>query len=141
MAHATSHGHHIIPLKTLLTVFGALVGLTLLTVLTAQVDLGLFNVPLALAIAGTKAALVVTFFMALKYDNQVNTLTFAVGSIFVVIFLVFTLFDTAFRGDVGNVDPYTIDDLNRQEELLLEREPGAAGVEGAVPGSAPATTE
>ena len=123
------HGHHIIPFGLLMKVFGGLVFLTIITVLTAtQLDLGVLNVPLALAIAGTKAALVITFFMALKYDNRVNTLVFVVGCIFVCVFLVFTLFDTAFRGDMGNVDTMPLDDRTRIEEELRQRDPGAAGL-------------
>lgn len=114
------HGHHIIPMPLLLKVFGGLVFLTILTVLTAtQLDLGVLNVPLALAIAFTKAALVLAFFMALKYDNRVNTLVFSLGAIFVAVFLIFTLFDTAFRGDLDNVDAETIADQERAEQALL----------------------
>ncbi len=113
MAHvepgaAAPHGHHITPKSTLIKVFLALVGLTILTVVTAQIHLGPLNVPLALAIAATKAALVVMFFMALKYDSPVNTLVFSVGSIFVLVFLAFTLFDTAFRDDLGAVGNDTV---------------------------------
>lgn len=124
-AHTGAHheGHHITPQKTLLRVFVALLGLTVFTVLTAQLDLGAFNVPLALTIAIIKAALVVLFFMALKYDNRVNALVFFVGTAFVVVFLTFTLFDTLFRGDLGNVGADTIMDTERREELLRQRDP------------------
>lgn len=118
------HGHHVTPKKTLFTVFGALVALTILTGLTAQIDLGVFNIPLALTIAGSKAALVVLFFMALKYDNRVNALVFTLGVVFVVVFLTFTLFDTAFRGDLGNVGTETISDLERLESVMRDREEG-----------------
>lgn len=118
------HGHHVIPKKTLLTVFGVLVALTILTAVTAQLDLGGLDVPLALAIATTKAGLVVMFFMALKYDNRVNSLTFALGVVFVIVFLTFTLFDTAFRGDLGNVGTETISDIDRMESLMRDREAG-----------------
>ncbi|MDX1548253.1 MAG: cytochrome C oxidase subunit IV family protein [Rhodothermales bacterium] len=152
MAHSEHHGHHIIPKRLLYRVFGALVALTIFTVLTAQVDLGILNVPLALAIALTKASLVLTFFMALKWDNRVNTLVVSIGSLFVVVFLVFTLFDTAFRGDLDNVDDATIQDQLRIEEALQAREPenlppsapGAAGGTAAAPAdttaAAPADT-
>lgn len=130
MAHAESsaaahhaHEHHITPKKTLYKVFGALVALTILTVLTAEfVDIGALNIPLALTIAGMKAALVVSIFMALKYDNRVNTLVFTLGTIFVVVFLAFTLFDTAFRGDLENVDAETVADRERAEEQLRVQE-------------------
>lgn len=122
-----AHSHHIIPVSVLAKVFGALIVLTVLTVITAEyVDLGPLNVPLALAIAGVKATLVVTFFMALRYDNRVNTMVFSVGSIFVVVFLVFTLLDTSYRGDLGNVDTQTIADQERQAEALRRREPDPA---------------
>ncbi len=101
MAHAEEHHHHITPKKTLFIVFGVLVVLTVVTAVTAQIDLGGFNVPLALAIAFTKASLVLAIFMALKYDNRVNTLIFSIGVIFVGVFLLITLLDTAFRGALG----------------------------------------
>ena len=123
------HGHHIIPQSLLLKVFGGLIFLTVLTVLTAtQLDLGAFNVPLALAIAGSKATLVIMFFMALKYDNRVNTLAFVIGAIFVGVFLIFTLCDTAFRGDIRNVDPMTVEERTEYEEALRARDPGEAGL-------------
>jgi cytochrome c oxidase subunit 4 len=128
-ADGDHHGHHIIPRDILLKVFGGLIFLTVLTVLTAtQMDLGVFDVPLALAIAASKSALVVMFFMALKYDNRVNTLTFVVGGIFVIVFLTFTLFDTLFRGDLSNVDRLTVEERTAQEEALRARDPGEEGL-------------
>ena len=122
-AHAEHHEHHIVPLKLLWGVFGGLIFLTIFTVLTAKfVDLGPLNLPLAIAIALCKAGLVVTFFMALKWDNRVNLLIFVLGCVFVVVFLTFTLFDTAFRGDIGNVGELPISDMERVEENLLQRE-------------------
>ena len=127
MAHADSehHGHHIIPLKLLLTVFAALVALTVITVLTAKyVDLGPLNFPLAISIALLKASLVVGFFMALHWDNKVNALILAIGCIFVVVFLVFTMFDTNFRGDADNTQAIPVEDQIRMEEELRAREAG-----------------
>jgi len=114
MAHEAHH-HHIVPKKVLLTVFGGLVFLTVLTVFTSRIDLGAFNLPLALAIALTKTSLVLAFFMALKYDNRVNTLVFSIGAIFVVVFLVFTLLDTAMRGSLGMMEAGTIADQEQAE--------------------------
>ncbi len=109
MAHAEEHHHHITPKRTLFIVFGVLVVLTILTAVTAQIDLGTYNVPLALAIAFTKAALVLAIFMALKYDNRVNTLVFSVGAIFVGVFLLITLLDTAMRGSLGLMEAGVIE--------------------------------
>jgi cytochrome c oxidase subunit 4 len=117
-----NHGHHIIPFRTLATVFGSLLVLTVITVAVAQIDLGPLDVPVAIGIATVKAALVALYFMALKYDKPVNALTFTVGTLFVVIFVTFTLFDTAFRGDLGNVSSKTIQELQAEEEELQRRQ-------------------
>lgn len=119
MAH---DGPHIVPKSVLLQVFGALIVLTIITVGAAYVPLGPLNVPVALAIAMTKAGLVVLFFMHLKYDNPVNALTFTIGTIFVVVFVSITLLDTAFRGDLGNVNAQTVQELQAQEEQAQQRQ-------------------
>ncbi len=108
MAHAT---HHIIPRPLLLKVFIALVALTIITALTGQADLGPFNfmhVPLAIGIAVIKAALVVLFFMGLKYDKPINALAFIIGLLMVGVFLALTLVDVVYRGDIGNLSPEPI---------------------------------
>ena len=126
MSHAE---HHVSSIKLLTTVFGGLVFLTVFTVLTAQVDLGPLNVPLALLIATTKAALVVVIFMALKWDNKVNTAIFGIGVLFVLVFISFTLFDTLYRGDLSNTVEGTIQDQMIQEEALKAREPGSDAIQ------------
>lgn len=108
--------HHVLPKGVLFKVFGALIVLTAITVAVAYVPLGPFNVPIAIVIAATKATLVVLFFMALKYDNPVNALTFTIGIIMVAVFITFTMFDTAFRGDLDNVAPQTIEEMEREQE-------------------------
>jgi cytochrome c oxidase subunit 4 len=115
-------GHHIIPKQTLFAVFGALIVLTGLTVGVTYVPLGPLTVPVAIGIAAAKATLVVLYFMALKYDNPVNALTFTIGSIFVVVFIGITMLDTAFRGDLSNVNRQTITQLEKEEEEAQERQ-------------------
>ena len=122
----SDHGHHIIPFRTLLNVFIALIVLTVLTVITARTDLGALNflhVPIAITIAMIKTVLVVTIFMGLRYDNRVNALTIALGGVFVIIFIAFTLFDTVYRGDMGNVDTLPQTDREALEEEIRAREP------------------
>ncbi len=128
MAHAANadHGHHITPPRTLLTVLAVLAGLTALTVWTGKADWipSVLHVPLALVIATIKVVFVVRIFMGLKYDNRVNSLAFVSSLVFVGVFLTFTLFDTMFRGDLGNVDSQTIRDeqaLVAGDSLLLAR--------------------
>ncbi|HAY36302.1 MAG: oxidase [Bacteroidetes Order II. Incertae sedis bacterium] len=121
-----SQGHHITSIKTLSIVIGALVILTGLTVFTSRFDLGVFTVPLALAIATTKAALVVTIFMALRWDNKINAAIFGIGILFVIVFISFVLFDTAFRGDLPNTTKGTIMEMEASEAEMQSREPDAS---------------
>jgi len=119
MAH---DGPHIVPKSILLSVFGALIVLTGLTVGVAYVPLGPLTVPVALGIAGAKATLVVLFFMHLKYDNPVNGLTFTIGTIFVVVFVTITLLDTAFRGELGFVNARTVEAIQAEDERAQQRQ-------------------
>lgn len=121
--HDDHHGHHIIPEKVYFTVFAILIGLTVLTVYTAKhVDLGPLNLVVALAIAFGKALLVILFFMALKYDKKINALVFSLGAIFVLIFMVFTLLDTSFRGYVNPDRDGTVAETERANSQLQVRD-------------------
>ncbi|MCU0493830.1 MAG: cytochrome C oxidase subunit IV family protein [Chloroflexaceae bacterium] len=62
--------HHIIPLRTYFTIFGALLLLLGLTVGVAFLDLGPFSVVVALSIAFAKAILIVLFFMHVRYSSR-----------------------------------------------------------------------
>ena len=87
-------GHTIIALKTYMKVFGALVFLTFLTVLTAKgMDLSPFNGAVAFVIAGAKAALVMAFFMHLKYDVKSNSIIILGSFGFVVLLFIFCIID------------------------------------------------
>jgi cytochrome c oxidase subunit 4 len=76
-----SEHHHIVHTSTYYTIFALLMLGTAITVWVAFLDLGVFNTVVALAIACTKATLVVLFFMHVKYSTH---LTWAVvfGSVF-----------------------------------------------------------
>ena len=56
-------GHPVTGVGVYIGVFAALMVLTIITVAAASVDIGLLNTPVALAIAGTKATIVILFFM------------------------------------------------------------------------------
>ena len=96
-----NHEHHIIPLGTYFKVFGALMALTVITVVAAQIDLGATaNIILAMIIATAKATLVLMFFMHLYYDNRTNLIFFLGSILFLVIFIVFTLIDIDYRDKI-----------------------------------------
>jgi cytochrome c oxidase subunit 4 len=71
--------HHITPVRTYLIIFGALLVGTALTVLAAEWDLGVLNNFVAMAIAVTKAVLVLVFFMHLRYSTRMTVLTAIAG--------------------------------------------------------------
>ncbi len=85
--HALSPG-------VLLGTAGALVALTLATVVTSRIELGTFNVVVALASAGLKATIVALFFLHLKYEGRFQALVIAGAVFFAVLFAGFVVFDT-----------------------------------------------
>jgi cytochrome c oxidase subunit 4 len=95
---AEGHTHHIMSFKTNLNVFLTLVGLTIFTVLTAKyVDLGAFNIVLAMVIATCKATVVGWWFMHLKYDSKINRWIFLGAIGFVFLLWIFSAADLFFR--------------------------------------------
>ena len=87
-----SEHHHIVPKSTYYTIFALLMLGTAITVWVAFLDLGVLNTVVALAIACTKATLVVLFFMHVKYSTK---LTWAVvfGSVFWLFILLALTFN------------------------------------------------
>ncbi|MEE3233749.1 MAG: cytochrome C oxidase subunit IV family protein [Candidatus Latescibacterota bacterium] len=106
--------HHILPLKTYFLVFGALIFGTLLTVAVTYVDLGWLNTPMALLIAGTKATIVILYFMHVKYSHKLIGLFAFTGFFFIVILLALTLQDYYSR---GWQEPLPVDFLNLGQNL------------------------
>ena len=100
MSNKSQSHHHILPLKLYINVGLALLVLTIVTVAVSRVHLGPLNMVVAMLIAGSKAMLVALFFMHLKYDNKLFLTVFISGILFLVLFIVFTMFDTERRGDI-----------------------------------------
>jgi len=93
-SHADHHGFaHPAPVWQLLAVFFALVGLTILTVFQATLDLGNLELFFSLIIATIKATLVILFFMHMLHDKPLNAIVFISSFVFVALFIGFTLMD------------------------------------------------
>ncbi len=88
---------HITEYKTLGIVLVTLLFFTLITIVVTSFDLAVWNVVLALVIAGTKGFLVVTYFMHIKYESLL--LKILVGMVFFLfaLILVITFIDYAYR--------------------------------------------
>lgn len=91
------HDHHGPGFRTMIKVWAALLVLTVLTVGVTRFDFGFLNKAVALAIATSKALLVIMFFMHLKYENMVFRLMVFTAFVILAIFIGFTFFDTAYR--------------------------------------------
>ncbi len=88
---------HILSYKLLGVVLASLLVLTGVTVGVSYVDMGFFNVPIALLIASTKATIVLLFFMHLKYEGKAIVISFTSTVIVLCVLIGFTFWDVAFR--------------------------------------------
>jgi cytochrome c oxidase subunit 4 len=89
---------HILPARLYYGIWIALLVLTATTVGVAHIDLGPWNIVVALAIASLKAVLVVLFFMHVKYTSEKMTKVVIVSAIFwLFILLALSLADYATR--------------------------------------------
>ena len=113
-AHAEdhSHGHYIVPLRNYVINACALAVLMFLTIAASYVNLGSMNAFVAIAIAVTKAILIVLFFMNTYYNTRL-TWVFVVFSFFWLMIL-FGMFlpdyfarDFAVQPDAWNSTPST----------------------------------
>jgi cytochrome c oxidase subunit IV len=82
--HALAHP---VSLRLLLTVYAALMICTALTYMATWVELGNFNVWLALLIAVIKAGLVAMYFMHLRWDSPFNGIVLIASLFFVALFV------------------------------------------------------
>ena len=85
---------HVVSFRVLLAVFVALLVLTYITVAARYINLGGLNIWIALGIATIKGALVVLYFMHLRYDSPFNSIVFVTALVFMFLFLGITILDT-----------------------------------------------
>ena len=89
---------HVAPKSMYLKVFVALIVGTGLTVLAAEVDLGALNNIVMLLVACTKAALVVLFFMHVRWSTRLTWVVAASGFFWLLILFGLTMTDYLSRG-------------------------------------------
>lgn len=88
---------HVAPKSMYYMVFGALIVGTILTVAAAKVDMGPLNNVVMLAIAATKATLVILFFMHVRWSSRL-TWVVAMAGFFWLLLLFSILGDYTSRG-------------------------------------------
>ena len=94
MSHISSKGLYY-------SVFVTLLVLTGVTVLIARQDFGSMNTPIALAIAGFKASLVILIFMGVKYNTPLTKVVAASGFLWLIILFGITMGDYLTRSWIG----------------------------------------
>jgi cytochrome c oxidase subunit IV len=113
------HEHSAIPY---VVVWIALLFFTVLTYLTGKHHLGTWALPIALAIACTKSALVVLIFMHLKDSSGMTRLVFVTSLVFVGLLMFFTVGDVATRFRPATPAGAPFGTERSQPEGLLEHE-------------------
>ena len=86
---------HLVPMSILVWTTVALLFLAVVTVAVRYVDVGEFNIVIAIGIAVLKATLVALFFMHLKWDRPFNQIVFVACMAFVILLIVLTVLDTS----------------------------------------------
>lgn len=97
----------IVPLKTYVTVFVSLIGLTLLTTGVAFLDLGPFNTVVALVIAFCKMLLVIFFFMHLRQSGGLIRIVLLAGFFWLALLIGLTTADYRTRNWTPAPDPWS----------------------------------
>ena len=89
--------HHIVGPRVYVVILFALLAGTALTVWASFIDLGVWNPVIALAIATTKAVLVVLYFMHVRYSSKLTMLTVGAGIFMFLTLISLTLADYVSR--------------------------------------------
>lgn len=134
-AHDDHQGPHVVPFWLLAAIFAALLALTVITYAVSLVDLGEFNLIVAMAVALIKGSLVVLFFMHLMWDALFNAICLISGLGFTALFIVLSLLDTG-EYKARSVDAFLKVASNRPAITALGPTVGPAAA--AAPHGAPA---
>ena len=84
---------HVLPMSVYLGTISVLMFLTFVTWAAAQIDIGVFNLPLAMLIASVKAFIVLFIFMHIAWDNKLNFVIIMSSFLFLALFFIFPWFD------------------------------------------------
>ncbi len=93
---------HVVPRKTYVWVWAALMVLMALTAGLSRIDLGEWSTFVALAIAVIKALLVILFFMHVRYEDQkITWVVIVAGFFWLGIMMALSMADYLSRGYLG----------------------------------------
>ena len=92
---------HITSLRTSYAVFLTLLALLAATIGMAYIDVGMWNLPIAMVIAAVKAAMIVLVFMHVRHSHRLTWVFSSAGLLWLVILLSLTMVDINTRGWLG----------------------------------------
>lgn len=93
---------HVVPRKTYVLVWVALMVLMILTALLSRINLGDASTVVALGIAGIKALLVVLYFMHLRYESsRISAVVLFAGLFWLGLLMALSMTDYLSRGAIG----------------------------------------
>ncbi len=95
------HTQHVAPVRLYVVVFLALLVLTFLTVGVTYVDMGEYNLFVALGIAIFKASLVILYFMHARWSPRLVQIVMLTSLLFIGILASFSFADYLTRGLLG----------------------------------------
>lgn len=93
----SEQAHAAVPYRTFVIVWALLLVLTAITVAVSRIHLGALNIWVALGIASIKSALVIFFFMHLKYEKLLFKIFLLGALVTLAIFIGLTFFDVHYR--------------------------------------------
>lgn len=129
----TAHGVHVSSVKFNAQILGALLFLTALTYITATLDLGFLDTPVALLIAFTKTILVILFFMHVRWSSKYVWILAATGFVFLVFLFGFTFGDVLTRTKELPWDQYTWPGAAHRTGIIGDVPAPPASVERMIP--------
>ncbi|OHB28723.1 MAG: cytochrome-c oxidase [Desulfuromonadaceae bacterium GWC2_58_13] len=89
--------HAVVSYRIFIAVWLLLLALTAVTVAVSRVHLGALNIWAALGIASLKSALVIFFFMHLKYEQRIFKIFLLITLVTLALFIGLTFFDVLYR--------------------------------------------
>ena len=94
-------GHKIVPVRTYLIVWAALMLLLALTAAAHFLNLGAFAMAVALAIGIAKAVLIVLYFMHVRHSSRLTGVLAAAGFVWLLLLIAGVIIDYASRSWVA----------------------------------------
>lgn len=93
----SEHKHEPVPYRTFILIYVALLVLTVVTVAVSRVQMGAWNIWVALTVASVKSSLVVFIFMHLRQESKLFKIGILTLIVIVAIFIGLTFTDVLYR--------------------------------------------